>query len=168
MGVVYHGFDWSPTERDLASIGTVIAAAQAHDGGALRALGVPALQRAVQGGDRLAAFGLGDHAYVDGWLSVDAVHPALVALLILAPVLDPLTGPAAAALGRQARSALTGDIASAGFTRFSAVFVGWSGPTTFDHRALPVELGLWRGDAGEATGGMPRVGDRWQASTAIW
>ena len=168
MGVVYHGFDWSPTECDLVAIDGVIAAARTGDGGALRALGMSALRRADDCGDRSAAFGLGDHHYVDRWLSVDIVHPALVALLTLLPALDPMTAPAAAAVGRRARSALTGDIALAGFARFPAVFVGWSGPTMFDRRALPVELGLWRGDAGEATGGMPRVGDGWQVSIAIW
>lgn len=171
MGIVYHAFDWWPTRDDLAGIRPVIAAAGAEDAGLLRTLGLTAWARSSKTRERLAAFGLEGRDYIEGWLAADIVHPALVTLLTLVPSLQPTTRAAAIATGAEARSALTGETASGGFVRFPATVAGWSGPTVFDGRALPVELGLWRREKGPSSGAparAPRIGDHWRISTAIW
>lgn len=92
MAVIYHGFRWDPTA-------TACEAAAAMAKLSAEALSRLGRERLAMGGawpDRLAAFGLGDLSYAEGYLAPNVVTPGLPWLLTQIPALEPIGDEAVA------------------------------------------------------------------------
>jgi hypothetical protein len=86
MAVIYHGFRWDPT----AAACEAARAMATLSGEALSQVGRERLATAGAWPDRLAAFGLGDPSYAEGYLDPEVVVPGLIWLLTQIPALEPL------------------------------------------------------------------------------